>query len=76
MKQIDINELLFYSFRYALGRSTYAVSDVCRLIMKYQDQLTIQTRDLIKKEIRKEENKGMKMFVDQWLILLNFLEDK
>ena len=30
----ELNQLLFLSFRYALGRRTYVVSDVVRYIMK------------------------------------------
>ena len=44
MTKHDLNELLFYSFRYALGRKTYAVGDVCRILIENKDDLFKLTR--------------------------------
>lgn len=47
----DIDLLLFCSFRYAIGRSTYLVDDVIALLDKYWDVLTQNTQHTILGEI-------------------------
>lgn len=46
-----INTLVVCAFRYALGRSTYVVSEIADIIINYKSLLTIETKDLIRKEI-------------------------
>ncbi len=46
---------LIYAFRYALGRKTYAVSDVCDEIKKYWNVLAPHKKSLIRKEIKEHE---------------------
>ncbi len=65
----DLETLLFCSFRYALGRSTYIVQDVVNLLSDYSDCLFEQTKIKMKAEIYKainEGNAGMQMDVDLW----------
>ena len=45
-------EILFYAFRYALGRSTYAVHTMVECIENNWESLTIHDKNKIKKEIR------------------------
>lgn len=46
-----LNTIMVYAFRYALGRRTYAVSDVCKFIEQHVNELTEKDRDLIIREI-------------------------
>lgn len=39
MNNTELNNLLYYSFRYALGRQTYAVQDVADLLIKHKNRL-------------------------------------
>ncbi len=72
MKSVDdaqLESLLVYSFRYALGRMTYAVNDVASAIIKHKDVLHPHTKELIKKEIRAAVecgDAGMEMDVEEW----------
>lgn len=71
--------LIFYSFRYALGRMTYAVSDAADYIKTYKSVLTKNTRMLIRKEIKQavsEGRAGMQMDVDEWIFVYQELGDK
>lgn len=43
--------VIFYAFRYALGRQTYAVHDVARALIATAESLPSSTRHLIVKEI-------------------------
>lgn len=47
----DLSELCFWSFRYALGRRSAAVSTVADLVIKYKECLHKNDRDRIIKEI-------------------------
>jgi len=47
--------IIFYAFRYALGRHSYAVGQVAQYIIYKRDILGQQTKDLIIKEIREHE---------------------
>lgn len=47
----DLENLLLYSFRYALGRSTYAANDVADLINDYSFILSEQTKSKMVEEI-------------------------
>lgn len=48
----DQREFLIYGFRYALGRSSYAVYTVSEAIKKAWPSLSEHDRDLIQREIR------------------------
>lgn len=73
---IEFNEeILFYAFRYALGRSTYAVSDVVEVITNNWNKLSYSSQYLIHKEIKVaiERNEyGMEMDKLQWERVLQF----
>lgn len=47
----EISELVFWSFRYALGRRSAAVSIVAELTIKYKNYLNKNDRERIIKEI-------------------------
>lgn len=70
-------DILFYAFRYALGRMTYAVAGVASEIRAHNPTLTKKTRALIIKEIKeayKADGLGMDMDRKEWLKTLNILE--
>jgi hypothetical protein len=62
-------EILFYAFRYTLGRMTYAVSTVSDCIIKNWDELSTNKQTLIQKEIIEainSDNVGMDMDRIAW----------
>lgn len=62
-------DILFYAFRYALGRMTYAVNDVAQAIIQNASNLHHSTRNLMAKEIREaihDGHAGMDMDIKQW----------
>ena len=69
--------ILFYAFRYALGRMTYAVADVASEIRAHAPTLTRKTRALIIKEIKEADANdalGHDMDRKEWMKTLNILE--
>lgn len=48
----ELGALLIYATRYAIGRQTYAVSDVCGSIRKHWPRLLERDREVIKRDIR------------------------
>lgn len=61
--------ILFYAFRYALGRKTYAVGIVAEELEKHADTLSPSTRETIVQEIDEAElsgSLGMPMDADVW----------
>lgn len=71
-------DILFYAFRYALGRSTYAVDDVVTDVIRNTDELSATTKSRIKKEIDvaiEKGHAGMKCDVDNWMKLRDHLEN-
>lgn len=58
IKKSRLESLLFYSFRYTLGRSTYAVSDVARALVEHSDVLENPTKELIIIEIERSLKGG------------------
>lgn len=70
-------DVLIYAFRYALGRSTYVVRDMCTVIAAAWSQLPESDRKLIKDEILFAVTNGfagMDMDAAEWSQLLD-LED-
>lgn len=51
-KHSDEREVLFYAFRYALNRSTYAVHTMVSCIIDNWNNLNTHDKNKIKKEIR------------------------
>jgi len=66
-------EILFYAFRYALGRMTYAVGDVSDCLIENWDRLSKNMKmhiiDEIKEAVRKGEA-GMDMDKTRWNAVL------
>jgi hypothetical protein len=54
----DLNELLFWSYRYAMGRQTYVPSLVADLLIKYKHELTFENRNKIALEIDRRIKRG------------------
>lgn len=50
----DFNDLCFYAFRYILPRRTYAVSQVCEILIRHKEMIDSRTKQTIIKEIDKE----------------------
>lgn len=70
--------ILFYAFRYALGRSTYAVIDVVDAICKEWPRISQNTRSLMQVEIMDAINRnraGMDMDVAEWRKVLDLSLD-
>lgn len=73
-------DILFYAFRYTLGRMTYAVSTVADAIIQHAHEIHPKTRDTMTWEIRRALNydgAGMDMDRKEWervLAKLNELE--
>lgn len=44
--------VMFWAFRYALGRHTYAVSDVAGYLIKHKADIQPTTRSMIVREIK------------------------
>lgn len=64
------NVILFYAFRYALGRKTYAVSEVAEEIIHYAEEMSPNIRTLMLQELDeayKENRLGMGIDVKQWM---------
>lgn len=69
----DFDDIVFYAFRYALGRKTYATYLVSKYLQLHWDELKEHTRELIQKDIREaieSGNAGMKMDEKEWGKLL------
>jgi hypothetical protein len=76
MNDYDTSISLFYTFRYALGRMTYAVGDAAELLVKYKHTLDDLTKNQIKKEIHEaiiEGRAGMEMDVAIWRRVLELI---
>lgn len=79
MNEDDLNTLMFCSFRYALGRMTYIVADICRILSESKNILDAPTKALIIKEILKaedEEKLGMDMDKEEWIRLVEVLKNE
>lgn len=73
----DLDDLMWTSLRYGLGRKTYIVGVISDLICKYVDHLNKQNRLQMAKEIRiavQTGRAGMDMDVACWLKAANCLE--
>ena len=52
LTQQELDTLFLQSFRYCLGRTTYAVSDFCNLLIMHKDSLSDSTLRCIKRELK------------------------
>ena len=63
------SDILFYAFRYALGRMTYAVHDVATEILRNSKSIPNKDRHNMIKEITEaleKDQAGMEMDRKQW----------
>lgn len=73
MKLLVDESIIFWAFRYCLGRRTYAVSDCVDNILNNWDKLTYQTKQLMFEEIEEAitgGNAGMQCDVYEWRRIL------
>lgn len=75
----DFNSLCLYSFRYALGRMSYATSQVADFLLKHLPFLKDETIDIICREIKtafETNNYGMEMDKVIWQKVLEEFKRK
>ncbi len=78
MNRAHLETLLICSVRYALGRSTYIVDDVCQIVRAHIPELTINAITVIMRDILIEINrkyKGHTCDFESWTKLSNDLEN-
>jgi hypothetical protein len=63
-------DIIFYAFRYALGRKSYAVAEVVTYLLEVWDELTTDTQEMVIKEIKECPDLGMDMDKNLWNIIL------
>ena len=72
------DDIMFWAFRYALGRHTYAVYGVAQYLIAHKDKITPSTRSLICKEIKEYHDKygrdGWQCDQDEWERVLDALK--
>jgi len=69
----ELQTLIIFSLRYALGRRTAAVTDCSLLIIKYWNKLDDWAKELIKKEIKEAVRRnlaGDECDVNEWNAIL------
>lgn len=69
----DVNSLAWPAMRYALGRKTYVVDTVCRALINQKENIRLDVRAGMSREIRKaimEGEAGMPMDVARWVDVL------
>lgn len=72
----ELNALLVCSFRYALGRMTYIVSDIVDIIIRHKKDLQPNAKELMIREIKwalDHNQAGMQCDREEWGRLLNEL---
>lgn len=72
-------DVLFWAFRYTLGRMTYSVQDVTTAITMNIANLTDKTARQMLKELHEAWGNnalGMEMDKEEWLKVINLLEKK
>lgn len=77
MNTDELNSLIVYSVRYALGRMSYAVSDVVDIAINHREELNITTIKILRREIYEatsNNNAGMACDRANWERLLKVLE--
>lgn len=70
-------DILFYAFRYALGRRSYSVSTVVDELIRHEAKLHPNTKSTIVNEIDDAHRKGNLGYDDQkelWLYIRNLLD--
>lgn len=72
----ELNTLLICSFRYALGRMTYVVSEVVDIIIRHKKELHASAKLLMIREIKwalDHNQAGLQCDREEWERLLNEL---
>lgn len=73
----DYEQIVISAERYALGRMTYIVSITVNYILEQieYDKLSDRCLDVIAEDIRQAKNLGMDCDKEQWLKLLDRIEE-
>lgn len=77
MNNKELETLMVCAFRYALGRKTGIVSDICEIIMKNIHELSVFSMTLIQREIADAihgDQAGMQVDIQDWRILSQFID--
>lgn len=73
------DSIIFYAFRYALGRHTYAVSDVAQYIIANKHKLHIKTKAMMVKEIDQHHAQfgdgGFECDSNEWMNVIKALQE-
>lgn len=81
MKDRDLRTILFFAFRYALGRHSTAPTTVCNQIKENIELFNVYDLDMIEEEIREELNSGNysdashSVDAETWEELLDYIEE-
>lgn len=71
----DLSTLMICSERYALGRQTYIVSDVCAMIKKYIDHIEDRAVCCMERDIREAPSYGDRVIDSPvWMHILDMLQ--
>lgn len=69
------DEIVFYAFRYACGRMTYATHDVSEFLISHWYELSPDTREMIVREIGEKIDRGeagMDCDIESWQKVVDF----
>lgn len=75
-KNVVSNDMLFFAFRYALGRSTYAPSTVQENIKQNLSNISTSELESYVKEIEEANFLGQQVDVKGWLDFKDFLQNE
>lgn len=70
IRKQDERDILFYAFRYALGRQTYSVNIVVMALELAWHDLSLRDKEQYKREIRECKNLGSDFDKEAWLNIL------
>lgn len=74
MQKEDIDFIMVTSFRYCLGRRSYAPSKFKEILLKNLDGLSDKSLELIVKEIKESDDLGMDCDKRTWLSIVEEIE--
>lgn len=75
ISEVELEHFLIYSVRYALGRQTYAVSDVCEALSNHKKEIRHNYRQAIIKDIENYTNDNSDYYNQYWLEVLEELKE-
>ncbi len=76
MTNEEINDLMICSFRYSLGRMTYIVDSIARILIAHKSELTQDSIFIICRDIRRAIDRnecGMQIDKETWIEVLEEL---